>query len=236
MKTNMNQDIMRIDLGGVNSYLAKVGDGFILFDTGGYITMDKELNNRRGLLEAGLEKAGCRPGNLKLVILTHGDSDHTANAAYIRGKYKTQIAMHKADLELVESPTLEKMMESFQYRSVLLKLVFLLMKGIIRRVTSRTLEKFEPFSPDILLEEGFDLSEYGLPATVLHIPGHTQGSIAVLTKEGSLISGDIFVNVKKPARAPNATNFKLLDSSAERLLKLGAKMIFPGHGEPYAAG
>ncbi|RLI67201.1 hypothetical protein DRO91_10540, partial [Candidatus Heimdallarchaeota archaeon] len=33
-----------------------------------------------GGLERELEKAGCKPGDLKLVVLTHGDFDHTGNA------------------------------------------------------------------------------------------------------------------------------------------------------------
>lgn len=229
----MEQEITRLDLGGVNCYLAKAGEGFLLFDTGGFLTMDRQMTNRRDLLEKGLEQAGCVPGRVKLVILTHGDSDHTANAAYIREKYKTKIAMHRGDLELVQAPTLEKAMETFRYRSVFLRLLFVLLKGTIKKVTKKVLDQFEPFTPDIFLEEGSDLSEYGLDAKVLHVPGHTAGSVAVLTAAGSLISGDIFLNTGKPARAPNAFDFKLLDASADRLLKTGAGWIYPGHGEPY---
>ena len=40
---------------------------------------------------------------------------------------------------------------------------------------------FEPFSPDVLLQDGQDLGEFGLAATVVHFPGHSPGSVGVLT-------------------------------------------------------
>ena len=229
----MQQEITRIDLEGVNCYLVNAGDGFILFDTGGHLTIDRQFTNRRERLEAELERAGCRPGNLKLVVLTHGDNDHVANAAYIRNKYKSKIAMHKDDLELVENPVPEKVMESFRYKSAMLKLVFLLMKKMITKVTVKVLKDFEKFSPDIFIDEGFDLSEYGMNAKILHTPGHTAGSIGILTAEGDLISGDTFINNGKPSGAPNACDFEKLAASIGRLKKINMKAVYPGHGVPY---
>ncbi len=72
----MTSEIKTINLGHVNCYLVKTGDGFILIDTG--------WATKRTELEKELESAGCKPGNLKLVILTHGDSDHVGNCTYLR--------------------------------------------------------------------------------------------------------------------------------------------------------
>ena len=82
----MSQEIKTIKSGGVYCYLVKTGDGYILIDTG--------LPNKRADLEKELESAGCKPGNLKLIILTHGDYDHADNCAYLWDKYGTKIAMH----------------------------------------------------------------------------------------------------------------------------------------------
>ena len=78
----------------INCYLVKTDNGFILIDTGRV--------NKRNLIEKELEKAGCYPGNLKLIVLTHGDFDHSGNAAYFRKKFQSQIAMHKDDSGMVE--------------------------------------------------------------------------------------------------------------------------------------
>lgn len=231
----MDQEIIRIDLNGVNCYLAKAGDGFILFDTGGHMIMDKVFNNRCIDLEEELEKAGCRPGNLKLIVLTHGDNDHTANAAYIRDKYKAKIAMHSADLELVDNPDIEKVMQTFKYKSIAYKIIFCFLKHLIKKISIKTLEDFERFKPDIFIKEEDNLDEYGLEAKVLHIPGHTAGSIGILTADRDLISGDLFINTDKPNTAPNALDFKELAESVRRLRELKIKTVYPGHGNPFKA-
>ena len=229
----MEQKIIRIDLEGVNCYLCKAGDNFILLDTGGHLVRDKQYTDRREKLLNELEVVGCRPGNLKLIVLTHGDIDHTANAAFLRERYGSKIAMHSSDVELVANPTLEKVMENCQYESLVYKMVFKLMKKPMTKMILKVINDFEKFSPDILLNEGDSLMEYGFDAKVLHMPGHTLGSIAVITEGGELISGDTFANMGKPATAPNASDFTSLHTSADRLKAMNIKRVYPGHGAPF---
>jgi glyoxylase-like metal-dependent hydrolase (beta-lactamase superfamily II) len=230
----MEQEIIRIDLQGVNCYLGKEGDKFILFDTGGHMTMDKQFTNRREPLIKELEKAGFNENNLSLILLTHGDNDHTANAAFIREKYKTKIAMHAGDKKLVENPTIDDLMTSFNYRSLFLRNSFVAMKDLIVKVTNKTLDNFDKFTPDILVDEGFDLAKYGFQAKVVNLPGHTDGSIGILTNSGELIAGDTFVNISKPEIASNANNFKQLRASVKKLKSMNIKTVYPGHGAPFA--
>lgn len=225
--------MIQIDLGGVNCYLARGKCGFILFDTGGHIVTDREFTNRRELLIKELESLGCTEHNLGLIVLTHGDNDHACNAAYLRKRFKTKIAMHDGDRELVENPTLHKMMESFQYDSAELQQVFLQYRQVITTATQKALDDFERFSPDIILKDGFDFSPYGFDATVIHMPGHTPGSIAVLTKSGDLIAGDTLANTEKPAPARNASDFGQLSASIRKLQNYTIKSVYPGHGNPF---
>lgn len=229
----MNQEVIRIDLVGVNCYLIKTDKGFILFDTGGHITMDKQFTNRRELLQKELEKAGCTNNNFNLIVLTHGDNDHVCNAAYLRDHYNVKIAMHAGDRELVESPNMEKLMESFHYRSFVYRILFKFLKKVIIKVMQKTLDDFQKFSPDILLTDGYSFSQYGLDAKVIYMPGHTEGSIAILTNSGELIAGDSFSNMKKPDIAPNAKDFKLLSESIHKLKSFKINIVYPGHGDPF---
>jgi len=120
----MSDRIIRIDLNGVNCYLAKSHEGFILFDTGGPVIMDRKFNNRQDDLIRELEKAGCIPGALKLVVLTHGDIDHVFNAVYIRDTYNTKVALHCDDLLYVENPSLDTMLESSKFRLVIMEFIY----------------------------------------------------------------------------------------------------------------
>jgi len=81
-------------LGSVNCYVVETGSGFVLIDTG--------ASNRRKDVEKELEGVGCKPGDLKLIILTHGDFDHTGNAAYLRRRFGARIAMHRDDAGMLE--------------------------------------------------------------------------------------------------------------------------------------
>jgi glyoxylase-like metal-dependent hydrolase (beta-lactamase superfamily II) len=37
------------------------------------------------------------PGKLNLILITHGDFDHTGNAAFISGRFRLKTAMHLDD-------------------------------------------------------------------------------------------------------------------------------------------
>lgn len=76
--------------GGVNCYLVRADRGFVLIETGG--------PSKRAVLERELAKAGCWPGDLRVLLLTHGDYNHAGNAAYLRERYDIPVAMHAGDL------------------------------------------------------------------------------------------------------------------------------------------
>ncbi len=88
----MPSEIKIITSSGVNCYLvAAAGGNFVLIDSG--FSM-----GRTGVVKE-LESAGCQPGKLNLILITHADSDHTGNAAFLRRKYATKIAMHPAEVK-----------------------------------------------------------------------------------------------------------------------------------------
>ena len=87
----MDEKIKILELGFVNAYLLKTKDGFILVDTG--------LPYQGAELESKLASAGCSPGKLKLILITHGDWDHTGNVSRLREKYNVKVAMHPGDID-----------------------------------------------------------------------------------------------------------------------------------------
>lgn len=229
----MGYTISTIDLGGVNSYLIKMDKGMILVDTGGPMFVDKGNNERAKILEEKLEQEGCVPGTLKLIILTHGDCDHSFNARYISKKYKVPIAMHQADEYLVKNVTADAIMKGCIYQSTVYRVIMRLMRSRFYRMSVKIAKEYPEFEPNIRLQDGQSLKEYGLNATIIHIPGHTPGSIAILTNEGDCIVGDTFANQKKPSKALNAVDFTSLNKSVERLRDYSIRKMYVGHGKPY---
>ena len=157
----MANELTPIRLRGVNCYLLGAGEGFVLVDTG--------TPESRARLDEALERAGCRPGNLRLVVLTHGDYDHAGNARYLRERYGTKIGMHRDDSERVERADWDLGMSSKPDR-------FTVFFRVLSKVAVRLVDpsSFETFTPDVFLEDEQTLSDYGVDATVLHLPGHTR--------------------------------------------------------------
>ncbi len=210
----IQKPIIPIKLGFVYCYLIKTDEGYVLIDTG--------LRKKRKDLEKALNNAGCKLGELKLIILTHQDFDHTGNAHFIREKFKAQIAMHSEDAEAVERGD---MLWNRKGRNIITRII---LKIIL--VAYRT-GKFEEFKPNIYLSGGDDLSSYSLKATVVHLPGHSRGSIGILTANGDLFCGDLFMNGKKSSMVDEKEE---LNASIEKLNNFNIGNVYPGHGSPFA--
>jgi glyoxylase-like metal-dependent hydrolase (beta-lactamase superfamily II) len=93
--------------------------------------------------------------------------------------------------------------------------------------------KSRQFTPDVLLEDGADLSQYGLDARVISIPGHSLGSIGILTTGGELFCGDLFENMKGPKLNFIMDDPVAANASLAKLKSLQVKMVYPGHGRPF---
>lgn len=198
----------------MNSYLLKTEKGHILIDTG--------IKKRRNQLEEKLKAARCKPGNLDLIIITHGHADHVGNAAYLRDKYKTKIAIHRGDTRMIETGNMFIDVKS----GVMIEVVGAAMKMF-------GLSEFERFAPDLFLEDDQDLSEFGLKAKVMHTPGHSEGSISILTTNGDFFCGDLFDNTKKSGKTTLIQNREKLEASIKKLGVLEINTVYPGHGKPF---
>jgi hydroxyacylglutathione hydrolase len=92
----------------------------------------------------------------------------------------------------------------------------------------------ERVTPDLKLTEEFDLSAYGFNASVISLPGHSRGSIGILTSEGDLLVGDLLENTKQPALNSIMDDRAAARASVEKLQRLNIKIIYPGHGAPFS--
>jgi hydroxyacylglutathione hydrolase len=215
----MQQEIKTITLplpfkmGSVNCYFIETDNGYILIDTGG--------SNGRGELESALQRAGYKPGDLQLIVLTHGDFDHIGNAAYLREKFGAKIAMHRDDCGMAERG------DMFWNRKSGNAIIRILAPVLFR------FGKSNRFQSDVCLADGDTLSEYGFDATILEIPGHSKGSIGILTAGGDLLCGDLLESTKGPALNEIMDDMATAQASVEKLKRLGVNTVYPGHGKPF---
>ena len=214
----MDKDSMTLRLGSVNAYLLKATGGFVLIDSGFPWQWPR--------LKAALEAEGCVPGALRLIVLTHGDIDHCGNCAQLRREYGAPIAVHREDVSEVETGIPLK-----RSSPTLLGKTILLMGAAMFKLRGKV--HLETFSPDLILEDGESLEGYGLKASILHLPGHTKGSIAILTEDGSLFAGDTFFNMKHASQPiQDVDDYR---ASLEKIKPLlgRIRVVYPGHGKSF---
>ncbi len=200
--------IHRIAGGNVNCYIVEDNDKAILIDTG-----------RKKYRDKILEK--CREFHVGLIVLTHGHMDHCQNAAYLANALHIPIAMNKKDLNLIPD----------NRKQALFAKTFL--GKIVLSVSLSSFEKdsLEVFEPKIYLENDDDLSEYGIAAKVVELPGHTKGSIGIKVDD-NLFVGDALMNMFYPTLSMLYADEQEMLSSAEYISELGDKTIYFGHGKP----
>ncbi len=227
----MTSVVKIINLGGVNCYLTKTDVGYILIDTG--------FLSKRARLEQELDAAGCRPGDLHLILLTHSDTDHADNAAFLREKYSAKIALHPREAPFVEHGDASSTRKAKPDKIGFIFRVMIPLAPILFKTNA-----FEYFKPDFTVDEGFDLSEYGFNAKVLHLPGHSKGSIGILTSVDfalqpagvgpAVFCGDLLYNFIGRPSCQLIDDVADFNASLDKLKKMGVKTVYPGHGKPFA--
>jgi glyoxylase-like metal-dependent hydrolase (beta-lactamase superfamily II) len=214
----------------VNIYPITLGfDHAYIIQDRGTIMIDGGAPKQADTFSKGLERLLIRPEQVQLIVLTHGHWDHIGSVKEIKEMTGAKIAMHR-----LEKEWLERSMKPMPPGVTLWGHVF---GGMIKAFLP--LVHFPPAKVDLVLgEESLSLSEYGIPGKVIHTPGHSSGSVSVLLETGEAFVGDLAMN-KFPLRLTPGTpifaeDWEALKRSWAVLLDLGAKTIYPAHGEPFS--
>lgn len=214
----MNNSIIRVKMGKSNAYLIKGKDGFILVDSG--------IKNKISKVTKTLEKVNRQLSDINLIIVTHVHYDHVGSLKEIRDKSGASVLVHKKEEEL-----LAKGDSGFPKGTIFFS-------RIISKLANRfTQGNFEPVTADIIIEDTFDLSNFGVNGKVVHTPGHSQGSISVIINEQDCICGDTFFNfLPGSIYPPFADNEEVLAESWNKLSEYNCQRYYPGHGRKFDTG
>ena len=202
-------EIHRIRCGNVNCYIVENGAGGVLVDTG-----RREFARR--VLEA------CRRYRVRLIVLTHGHFDHAENAAFLSEALGVPIGMSGRDLDLISSNA----NPALSAETLLGKVV---LSASLREFSRRSMRVFEP---EVLLQEGACLTDYGIDARSVVLTGHPAGCIGLDVEETNLVVGDALMNMFYPTVSMLFHNRGAMLESAEKISTLGRRMLYFGHGRP----
>jgi len=199
-----------------NVFLLK-GDRPILIDTGQPRDADAITN--------ALRIHGVALADLSLLLHTHAHWDHCGSTKTLRESTSAAVAVHHVDAAMMRRGD----------------------NGVLKpaNLAGRLLQpfldhRFPAVDPDLLIREEISLAPFGVAARVLFTPGHTDGSISVLTDEGDAIVGDLlmggFLGGKLFPRRPGlhyfANELDVVRASIRKVLDMSPRRILPGHGGP----
>lgn len=207
------------------------GDGAVhLIDTG----VDDATT--RESLETALRGLGRRLVDVASVTLTHLHGDHAALAQWVRGISGASVRMHRADATahisraaLASAPVLDAVLAGAPRD----------MADQLRDIGSRPANRAFPLTVDEVLVGGERLRFGERRASVLRVPGHTRGSIALLLDDDLICTGDHVLPVINPgvglggrAAGDNPLDdylrsLEVMSDVAERYPSIE---VIPGHG------
>ncbi len=223
--------VVRLGSSYVNWYLVADESGVTIVDTG--------LPGFRDQLEPGLAALGRSMDDVRAVILTHGDADHTGVAGKLAAERPERpIHLSARDEYLVRGSgkKTEDSALTMLYRPSIYRLLFHFMRNGARP-KSAVIEGTIPLEPGTLDVPGQPL--------VIESPGHTEGHVSFhFPAHGALCVGDALctwnpatnergAQLMRPGF--NVSNSTALDSLAA-YEGLEAALVLPGHGEPWTDG
>ena len=177
-----------------------------LYTDGRLVLVDTSDDDAAGDVFAYLKKVGHGPKDITTIFITHAHPDHVAGLAAVKERAPgAKIAVHRDDADYVARA------KSYP--------------GPPGPQTHR------PVPVDLLLEDGQTYD--GL--FVIHTPGHTPGSIALLDKErGILIAGDSLKSLGGLGPLPDRVNIDPRQHrlSIKKLANYEYEVILFGHGDP----
>lgn len=148
------------------------------------------------------------------IINTHLHVDHAVGVSFAKKRFGVPVLGHKDDEFL--GKRLQMQADAF---------------GIM--------EKIEDVSIDTYLKEGDIIKVGSGKLEVLHVPGHSPGSIALYDKEdGFVITGDaLFQGSVGRTDLPGGNGTQLIEAIRENLLTLpDSTVVYPGHGPATTIG
>lgn len=214
-KTQNGYEIIQVLNRRSNAYLILLDNDIVLVDTGKKSAFQSLLKNIRSL-NIAIE-------DIQSLILTHTHYDHCQSAKQIKDKSNCKIIVSFIVTESIKNGYTKLPNGTILITKLIVKLGRLLGKRKLG---------YEPFSPDVLVNDDYDLKIGNGCLKIIHTPGHSTDSISILVDNEIAIVGDAMFGIFKNSVFPpySDDNVKMIKSWG-KLLSTECNTFLPGHGK-----
>jgi glyoxylase-like metal-dependent hydrolase (beta-lactamase superfamily II) len=206
--------IRRLNNNFVNLYLIIDPDGLTVIDTGLARSGPK-------LVLKAIAGLGRQPSDLKRILITHADPDHTGGAAELKAKTGATIFASKIEAEAIEAGVTSREVQG----NALMKALFAVMGKVMMPLA--------PAQVDEVITPGQILPVLG-GLQVIATPGHTPGHVSFYAPAHHILIAGDSLNASSGALkfdpAPVHWDYAQGRESAKREAALGATTVCCGHG------
>lgn len=226
-------DKKELKLRVTNCYLIKIGNNYLLIDTG--YDDEWELFCKR------LEEVGVSLSKISHILLTHHHDDHCG--------LLNRILEENQDIRIIMSYCAKDYLLAGKndqthggwYVNKRINLIVSLFKIFEKRLKTHTFPPYQSREVDIPIERDTHFKEIGigLDGRIVETHGHTLDSISIVFDDGDCIVGDAAANFLQFAGTKYCVviieDLEEYYKSWRRLISEGARQIFPAHGKPFPA-
>jgi glyoxylase-like metal-dependent hydrolase (beta-lactamase superfamily II) len=205
-----------------NVYLVPgvIANAYLLVDPDGLTLIDAGLPNSAGRILGYLRSLGYRPGDLKRIIITHADMDHTGGLARLQKATQARVAAGAAEAEAIRAGEGSRSLSRNGILGAFMGALSMVMKP-------------GPCQVDEILVDGQVLRILGGLA-VLATPGHTPSHISLWQAQRKILfSGDSIVvraDHFEPYQTSTVWKPDLAVQSYRLQAALAPEIICGGHG------
>ncbi|MDM4763342.1 MBL fold metallo-hydrolase [Galbitalea sp. SE-J8] len=186
-----------------------------------------------GALRFALSTIGFRARHVRSVVVSHMHPDHIGMAGRFTSR-GVPLGLHRAEQEALDETL--RVGHDVDYSDRFERWgVPEHRRAELARAIPTALVDAPPPPADVLLEDGDRLDIAGRDVRVMHVPGHTSGSLALVIDDECLVmTGDTVLPTENPGIGlggrSDSNPIADYERSLARLAALGDYEVLPGHG------
>lgn len=201
--------------GSCNSYLIVSGSEGLLIDPG--------KTHKVQFLERKIPEKGIALEQIKHIVLTHTHYDHVEGLKRMAEKTGAAVWVHKNEAGYLEEGRTPLPKGTMRFASTMISLANRFFPAM---------SEYSGTLADHRVDQITCLNLGNLGIMLVPTPGHTRGSMSVITGRAAMVGDTCFHILRGRNFPPFADDTAQLLKSWELLLSLPVDTFYPGHGKP----